>query len=88
MRRILVGAGLALLATTSAEAACNRAYIEAAIDQRIPGWAIKFRTPDRVSNICTLCDSFEGREFRACVIEEVSAMESRAQGAARRFFGN
>jgi len=41
MERFYIGAILVLLAT-SAEAACNRTYIEAAIDQRVPGWAIKF----------------------------------------------
>ncbi len=87
MKRFLLGAILALLAT-SADAACNRAYVEAAIDQRVPGWAIKFRTPDRVDNICTLCGSFGGGEFRACVMEEVETMASRARSAARGFFGD
>jgi hypothetical protein len=96
---LVVGGGLAraqpvtaegaiVIPTATSAAACNRAYIEAAIDQRVPGWAIKFRTPERVNNICTLCGSFEGREFRACVMEEVEAMAGRAHGASRKFFGN
>jgi hypothetical protein len=79
---------IATLFATTADAACNRAYIEAAIDQRVPGWAIKFRTSDRVTNICTLCGSFEGGEFRACVMEEVESMAGRARSAARKFFGD
>ncbi|WP_262048073.1 hypothetical protein [Bradyrhizobium sp. Bra78] len=85
--RFIVAATVTLFATT-ADATCNRTYIEAAIDQRVPGWAIKFRTPERVNNICTLCGSFDGSEFRACVMEEVESMAGRARGAARRFFGD
>ncbi|MCK1396434.1 hypothetical protein [Bradyrhizobium sp. 1] len=77
-----------LFATAANAASCNRGYIEAAIDQRVPGWAIKFRTPERVNNICTLCGSFEGAEFRACVMEEAEAMAKRARDASQRFFGS
>lgn len=84
MNKILLGAVLAFF-MTAAEAACNRPYIEAAIDQRVPWWAVKFRSPSRIDNICTLCGSFDGNGFRTCVMEEVQDMASRARNAARRF---
>lgn len=84
MSRVLLGAFLAVFATAT-EAACNRTYIEAAIDQRVPRWALKFREASRIDNICTLCGSFDGREYRVCVMEEVEAMVGRARNAVRRF---
>lgn len=86
MNKYLI-AGILSLIATSADAACNRAYIEAAIDQRVPSWATKFRSSDRVNNICTLCGGLSNSAFRACAIAEVDIMAGRAHRAARRVFG-